>query len=140
MPICLFGNTRDTSVIYEKAKFIYFIYMQPRKMKFDICSNKHETGLAYSKNQLKNIKILLTLLHLRQSIFVFDRTTNGQFSKMRNEIYGSLVTIQYHAKCNNHHESSQAIQFAFMFVAANLNWSLLFFNSDNKKVYTSIYQ
>ena len=32
--ICLFGHTRDTSVISEKANVIYFINMQPRKMKF----------------------------------------------------------------------------------------------------------
>ena len=34
LPICLFGHSGDTSVIYEKAKVIYFIYMQPRKVKF----------------------------------------------------------------------------------------------------------
>ena len=31
---CVFGHTRDTAVIIEKAKGIYFIYIQPRKMKF----------------------------------------------------------------------------------------------------------
>ena len=36
-----------------------------------------------------------------QSIFVSDGTTNMQCSKMQNAIYGSLVTIQYHVKCNN---------------------------------------
>ena len=34
LPSCLFGNTRDTSVMHEKAKFVCFIYMQPHKMKF----------------------------------------------------------------------------------------------------------
>ena len=29
LPICLFGHTRDTSIIKEKAKVIYFIYRQP---------------------------------------------------------------------------------------------------------------
>ena len=29
----LFGNTRDTSVMHEKAKFVCFNYMQPRKVK-----------------------------------------------------------------------------------------------------------
>ena len=128
MPICLFGNTRDTSVIYEKAKFIYFIYMQPRKMKFDICSNKHETGLAYSKNQLKNIKILLTLLHLRQSIFYLIELPMGNSAKCEMKFMGHWLrysTTQNVTTIFN--ESSQAIQFAFMFVAANLNWSLLFF-------------
>ena len=31
---CLFDNTRDKSAMYEKAKFICFIYMQMRKVKF----------------------------------------------------------------------------------------------------------
>ena len=30
----IFEHTRDTSVIYEKAKFVCFIYMQPQKVKF----------------------------------------------------------------------------------------------------------
>ena len=33
----------------------------------------------------------------KQSMFVFDRTTNLQFRKMLIEIYGSLATIQCHA-------------------------------------------
>ena len=57
----------------------------------------------YSEKQLKDVKIILTILLLRkkykQSIFVFDRTTNLQLSKMQSEIYESLVTIQYHAEC-----------------------------------------
>ena len=36
-----------------------------------------------------------------QGIFVSDRTTNMQFSRMQNKIYGSLVAIQYHTKCTN---------------------------------------
>ena len=40
LPICLIGYTRHTYVIYERAKVIYFIYIQPRKAKY-----KHETGL-----------------------------------------------------------------------------------------------
>ena len=35
LPSYLFGNTRDTSVIHEKAKFVCFIYMKPQKMKFN---------------------------------------------------------------------------------------------------------
>ena len=34
LPYYLFGNTRDTSVMHEKAKFVCFIYMQPQKVKF----------------------------------------------------------------------------------------------------------
>ena len=32
--LSLFENTRDTSIMHEKAKFVCFIYMQPQKMKF----------------------------------------------------------------------------------------------------------
>ena len=42
---CLCYN-RDKSVIFEKAKLICFIHMQLQK--HQICSNKHETGLAYN--------------------------------------------------------------------------------------------
>ena len=34
LPACLFGNTRDTSVMHEKAKIVCFIHMKPQKMKF----------------------------------------------------------------------------------------------------------
>ena len=34
LPFGLFGNTRDTSVRHEKAKFVCFNYMQPQKVKF----------------------------------------------------------------------------------------------------------
>ena len=34
LPSCLFDNTRDKSVMHEKAKFVCFIYMQPQKVKF----------------------------------------------------------------------------------------------------------
>ena len=34
LPSVLFGNTRDMSVMHEKAKFVYFNYMQPQKVKF----------------------------------------------------------------------------------------------------------
>ena len=34
LPSGLFGNTRDTSFMHEKAKFVCFNYMQPQKVKF----------------------------------------------------------------------------------------------------------
>ena len=34
LPSCLFGNTRDTSVMHEKVKCVCFIYMQAQKVKF----------------------------------------------------------------------------------------------------------
>ena len=66
---------------------------------------------------MKDIKILLILFHLKkrkinQSTFAPDRTTNMQFRKMQNEIYGSFVTIQYHSNVTNRFtESSQTIFF-----------------------------
>ena len=35
LSFCLLGNTKDTSVMHEKAKFIGFIYMQPQKVKLN---------------------------------------------------------------------------------------------------------
>ena len=35
LPSGLFGNTRDMSVMHEKAKFVGFNYMQPQKVKFN---------------------------------------------------------------------------------------------------------
>ena len=37
---CLFGNTRDTSVMHEKAKFVCFNYATA-KSEIQNCSNKH---------------------------------------------------------------------------------------------------
>ena len=34
LPFCLFGHTTDTSIIYEKGKFVCFIDMQPQNVKF----------------------------------------------------------------------------------------------------------
>ena len=34
LPSCLFGDSRDTSVMHEKAKYVCFIYMQLQKVKF----------------------------------------------------------------------------------------------------------
>ena len=34
LPSCLFGNTRDTSVMHDKVTFVCFDYMQLQKVKF----------------------------------------------------------------------------------------------------------
>ena len=34
LPFGLFGNTKDTSVMHEKAKFVCFNHMQLQKVKF----------------------------------------------------------------------------------------------------------
>ena len=65
----------------------------------------HVFLVIYSEKQLKDIKILLTITVEKmisiQGICIYDRTTNMQFSRMQNKIYGSLVMIQYHTKCTN---------------------------------------
>ena len=43
---CLFGNTRDTSVIFEKVKFISFIFIATTKSEIQIYSYKQETNLV----------------------------------------------------------------------------------------------
>ena len=52
LPFCLFGFTRNTSVIYEKAKSLLFYLYATAKLEIHICSNKHETGLLYCINNL----------------------------------------------------------------------------------------
>ena len=37
----------------------------------------------------------------KQSNFISNRTITMQLSKMQNEIYGSLITLQYHTKCTD---------------------------------------
>ena len=44
---CLFGNTRDKSVMHENVKFVCFNYIQLQKNEIQICSNKHKTGLVH---------------------------------------------------------------------------------------------
>ena len=56
LPSCLLGFTRDTSVMHEKAKFVCFISMQPKKSEIQICSNKHETGLVFVRIQKRPLK------------------------------------------------------------------------------------
>ena len=50
LPSCLHGNTRDTSVMHEKAKFVYFIYMQPQKVKFKFVQINMKHVLYFSLN------------------------------------------------------------------------------------------
>ena len=53
MPSCLFGNTWDSSVIHEKAKWVCFNYMQPQKVKFksvEINMKQVSDTLVNSKN------------------------------------------------------------------------------------------
>ena len=45
--------------------------------------------------------ITFEIILSKQSIFVSDRPTSMQFSKMQNKIYRLLVMIRYHTKCTN---------------------------------------
>ena len=51
LPFCLFGHTKDVSVIYEKAKFVCFINMQSQKMKFKsvLINMKHVSYYRFSR-------------------------------------------------------------------------------------------
>ena len=60
----------------------------------------------YTEKQLKDIKFFFDYIAFgniifKQSKFVSDRTITLLLTKMQNEIYGSLVTIQYYTKCTN---------------------------------------
>ena len=64
----------------------------------------------------------------KQIIFVSDRTTNMQISKMQNKIYGPLVMIRYHTKCTNpFYPKFTSKTFSVYILAATLTWSLLMF-------------
>ena len=56
--------------------------------------------IIYSEKQLKDYITVEKIISI-QGIFVSERATNMQFSRMQNKIYGSMVTIQYHTKCTN---------------------------------------
>ena len=63
---------------------------------FCICCVICQLNYIYSDIQLKDMKSIF-IVNLKKRFFVSDRSTNMQLTKMQNEIYGSLVTIQYHA-------------------------------------------
>ena len=44
LPFCLFGHTRGTTIIYEKAKCVCFFFVTALS-EIHICSNNHETDL-----------------------------------------------------------------------------------------------
>ena len=99
--------------------------------------------LLYSDKQLKDIKLLLTnniqfkKINSKQSVFVSDRTTNMQFSKMQNKIYGPLVTIQYHTKCTNPlYSKFTSNKISVYIFCCNLYLVI----SDHRQVFTPIYQ
>ena len=57
LPSCLFGNTRDTSVMHEKAKCVCFIKMQPQKVKLKSVqiNMKHVSYVGIHKNSLMRL-------------------------------------------------------------------------------------
>ena len=72
--------------------------------------------------------------------FVSDRPTHMQFRKMQNVIYGSMVTIQYHAKCTNlftQKFTSKKIAFIF-FLLQPSSGHCLCSNSNHRRVNTHL--
>ena len=54
LPSGLFGNTRDTSVMHEKAKIVCFNYMQPQKVKLKSVqiNMKHVSYQSYPQDRI----------------------------------------------------------------------------------------
>ena len=77
----------------------------------------------------------------KQSIFVSDRTNNIQFSKMQNEIYGPLITIQYHTRCTNplYPKFTSKNFSVFYYLLQRLPGHCLCSNSDHRQVFTPIF-
>ena len=73
LPSCLLGNTRDMSVMHEKAKCVCFIYMQPQKVKFkSVQINMKQVSFKMvlrSKSWLKQIIMYVCIRHTdRQAV------------------------------------------------------------------------
>ena len=86
--------------------------------------------------------ITLEKIISKQGSFAFNRTTNLQFRIMQSEIYGSLVTIQYHAECINplyQNFTSNRIRVYYILLQT---WPghCLFSYSDHRKSLSPIYQ
>ena len=87
----------------------------------------------YSEKQLKDIKILLTFsitfkkIIFNQNIIISYRTSTVQFSKMQNEIYGSLVTIQYNLCTNPLYPKLKSNKSSAYIIAATFTWLLFKF-------------
>ena len=100
----------------------------------------------YKEKQLKDIKILLDFITFykiisNQSSFVSNRTTIMQCSKIQNEIYRSLVTIQYHAKWNNSlYRKVTSNKFCIIFLWRTWPGHCLFSYSYRRQVFTPIYK
>ena len=86
--------------------------------------------------------ITIEKIIFKHSSFISDRTTTMQFTKMQNEIYGSLVTIQYHAKCTDPlYPKFTCNKFcAYVFLLQPLPGNCLCSNSDHRRVFTPIYK
>ena len=58
---CLFGNTRDTSVMHEKVKCVCFVYIQMPKVKFKYVQIKMNQVSYTTKTHDKQI-VTITIL------------------------------------------------------------------------------
>ena len=54
---CLVGNTKDTSFMYEKAKFVCLYLMPPQKIKFESVQINMKHVLYCITNDSKNMMI-----------------------------------------------------------------------------------
>ena len=89
------ANSANTNLGIFTNSFHFYIHLHSIALgRFWYLTQKVKNSFAYITFQ-KIISI--------RSIFVSDRTSYISFSKMQIEIYGSLVTIQYHTKCTNPH-------------------------------------
>ena len=69
LPSCLFGNTRNTSVMLERARFVCFIYMQPQKVKFK--------SVQINMKQVSYVSVILISI----SLYTQNGSPNGLLCK-----------------------------------------------------------
>ena len=106
---------------------------------------QEEHSVVYSEKQLKDIKIVLTLLTFwniifKENIFVIDRIITMQFTKVQIEIHGSLVTIQYYTKCTDPlYPKFTSKNFSTLNFCCNFYQVIICSNSDHRQKLTSIY-
>ena len=78
--------------MHEKAKFVCFIYMQPPKLKLQICSNKHETCLVCSIFCMYDAVHPLSLKATADTIFqIRDRVHFPFFGDCKRKLVGYEV-------------------------------------------------
>ena len=71
LPLCLFGNTKDMSVMHEKAKFVRYIYIQRQKVEFKFVqiNMKH---VSYNRKTIIDLKIQKSVTFNGCSFYLFN--------------------------------------------------------------------